>query len=81
MNPASNVWHDTGTRYGTPQSWDSDEWDEIVSANIATSDVGVTISDVTSTTATLTVIGAGTASIALNEGVRVFANANVNLFY
>jgi hypothetical protein len=80
LNPSSNVWLDTGTRYGTPQAWDSDEWDEIESANIATSDVGVTISDVTTTTATLTVIGTGTANIALNEGVRVFANANVNLF-
>lgn len=80
LNPASNVWLDTGTRYGAPQPWDSDEWDEIESSNIATSDVGVTITNVTSTTATLTLIGTGTANIALNEGVRVFANSNVSLF-
>ena len=80
LNPSSNVWLDTGTRYGTPQAWDTDEWDEIEAANIATTDVGVTITNVTATTATLTLLGTGTANIALNEGVRVFANANVNLF-
>jgi len=80
LNPASNIWLDTGTRYGAPQPWDADEWDEIEAANIATSDVGVTITNVTTTTATLTLQGTGTANIALNEGVRVFANANVSNF-
>ena len=101
LNPSSNVWLDTGTRYGAPRSWDeavdntpgdltdndensswtvSGAWDKIEAANITTADVGVTITNVTSTTATLTAIGIGTANIALQEGIRIFANANVSLF-
>ena len=97
LNPSSNVWLDTGTRYGAPRSWDeavdntpgdltdndwtvSGAWDKIEAANITTADVGVTITNVTSTTATLTAIGTGTANIALQEGIRIFANANVSLF-
>ena len=97
LNPASNVWLDTGTRYGTPKTWDeavdntpgdktdndwtvTSSWDRIVAGNITTADVGVTITNVTSTTATLTAIGTGVANIALKEGIRVFANANASLF-
>ena len=97
LNPSSNVWLDTGTRYSSPSTWDeavdntpgdttdndwtvSGAWDKIAAGNITTADVGVTITNVTSTTATLTAIGTGVANIALQEGIRVFANANVALF-
>ena len=97
LNPSSNVWLDTGTRYGAARSWDeavdntpsdlndndwtvSSAWDRIVAGNITTADVGITITNVTSTTATLTAIGTGVANIALAEGIRIFANANVNLY-
>jgi hypothetical protein len=52
------------------------QWDSIASGNITTSNVYTTVSNVTSTSADLTV--SGNISVAVDEGVRVTSTANAS---
>ena len=80
LNPQSNVWLDIGTRYSGSQQFDSTDFDQISQSNVTYANVGVTLSDVSNTSANLTLIGTGTANVSIDDAVRIFANANVDLF-